>query len=254
MQDILVVDDEALIRKGLKKIIELPARGFQVLGEAASGSEGLDKLAERPFHTVITDIKMPGMDGVEFVKRIHVLYPDMNIIVLSGYKDFEFVKETMKHGAVDYLLKPVENEELIDLLTKIDEKSGVRAPKIESVYKKMDKKLSNPVETAIRFIETNFDKEVSLSEIANLVHLNSVYFSQLFKRETGHNFTQYLIGHRIEKAKELLHDGNNRVSEISFRVGYEDSNYFSRIFKKVTGLSPYEYRLKCGVANEKTPD
>jgi YesN/AraC family two-component response regulator len=117
-----------------------------------------------------------------------------------------------------------------------------------------DNRMSKPVELAIRFIETNYDKEISFSEIAKLVHLNSVYFSQLFKRETGHNFTQYLIQHRIEAAKELLHDGNNRISEISFKVGYDDPNYFSRIFKKVTGLSPYEYRSKCGGADDKTPN
>jgi len=252
MQDILVVDDEALIRQGLKKIIEHCALGFQVLGEAADGSEGLEKLEQRPFHTVITDIRMPGMDGVEFVKRTRTRYPEINIIVLSGHKEFEYVKETMKHGAADYLLKPVENEELIELLTRFSEKMKQENIANESDYKINlgDKKLSKPVESAIQYIEIHHDKEISLNEVAKLAHLNSVYFSQLFKRETGLNFTQYLIHRRIEAAKELLRDKNNRISEISFKIGYDDPNYFSRIFKKVTGLSPYEYRFKCEISHE----
>ncbi|MFD2329621.1 response regulator [Cohnella sp. GCM10020058] len=248
MQDILVVDDEPLIRLGLKKIIDNARAEFQVRGEAGNGNEGLEKLAAHRFHTVITDIKMPGMNGVEFVKSIFSRHPGVRVIVLSGYAEFEFVRETMKYGAVDYLLKPVDNQDLLDLLTEIGRKPGA-AGSVPDAPPASPAPKNDPISRAKAYIAEHYRHNISLNEIAGIVHLNAIYFSQLFKKETGENFTGYLIRCRIEQAQRLLEDPHNRIAEISLEVGYEDPNYFSRIFKRMTGLSPQEYRAQRGGRN-----
>jgi len=114
----LIVEDDYLIRQGLKKIIETLHPSFKVAFEASNGYEALEILQHNTIHLVISDVKMPHMDGITLVKKITHIYPDINIIMLSGYSDYEYVRESLKHGAIDYLLKPVEKEELKVLLDK----------------------------------------------------------------------------------------------------------------------------------------
>ena len=116
MLRILIVDDDIIIRKGLKVMIENETTGFEVVGEAANGVRGLEAVKERKPDIVITDIKMPLMNGIELVDQLGIMPQSPKVIVLSGYDEYEYVRETMKRGAVDYLLKPVDNDELVSLL------------------------------------------------------------------------------------------------------------------------------------------
>ncbi|KJS17246.1 MAG: hypothetical protein VR69_05825 [Peptococcaceae bacterium BRH_c4b] len=94
---------------------------------------------------------------------------------------------------------------------------------------------------AEKFINNNFNKPIDLHSVADFIHLNPTYFSHLFRQVTGYTFKKYLTQLRIEKAIELLSESSLTVTEISKQVGYDDSNYFSRAFKKVTGFPPSHY-------------
>lgn len=120
MIKILIVDDEVLIRKGMKKILSRLGTGFVVAGEAANGLEALELIKQEVPDVVITDVKMPFMDGLELVDRLEDSYPAVKKVILSGYSEFNYVRDAMKHGAVDYLLKPVDDEELANLLKKLE--------------------------------------------------------------------------------------------------------------------------------------
>ncbi len=119
MLKILIVDDEDLTRKGMIKIISKTG-DFTVAGEAANGLEALAFIENNPVDVVITDMQMPLMDGSELVNKLEINYPFIRKVVLSGYNDFNYVRATMRSGAADYLLKPVDNQELINLLKKIE--------------------------------------------------------------------------------------------------------------------------------------
>ncbi|KMJ59106.1 hypothetical protein AB685_08565 [Bacillus sp. LL01] len=119
MMKVLISDDEIQIRKGLRMKMDWAQEGFEIVAEAANGQEALEILKEQEVDIVITDVRMPIMDGMQFVKRCHVEYPDIKIIVLSGYSDFEYAKSSMRAGVKDYLLKPVAPDELEEALQRI---------------------------------------------------------------------------------------------------------------------------------------
>ena len=121
MLNILVVDDEKYIRKGLAATIKEAGAQFAICGEAGNGKEALFLIETLSPDVVITDIKMPKMDGVELVAKLNTDYPGIRKIILSGFDEFEYVRKSMKNGAVDYLLKPVDEERLKELLVKIED-------------------------------------------------------------------------------------------------------------------------------------
>ncbi|WP_431801222.1 response regulator transcription factor [Halobacillus andaensis] len=140
---VLVVDDEMLIRQGVINYIDWEEEGFQIIGEASNGNEALQLIEELRPHLVITDVVMPGMDGIELVRDVKEQYPDIEIVVLSSFEDFEYVRSTFQCGAADYILKPKLNgEELIKTLRKVmpesrrTEKVIQSAPSIDVVLQK----------------------------------------------------------------------------------------------------------------------
>ncbi|WP_235864072.1 response regulator transcription factor [Sutcliffiella halmapala] len=133
MMRVLIADDEIQIRKGLRMKVEWEEEGFRIVGEASNGQEALEKLEEMEVDIVLTDVRMPIMDGIEFVKRCHLEHPHVKVIVLSGYSDFEYVRTSMIEGVKDYLLKPVAPDELMDALQRIRiEIEGEKKKEVES--------------------------------------------------------------------------------------------------------------------------
>ena len=99
-----------------------------------------------------------------------------------------------------------------------------------------------PIRQARKYMEDHYDEKIVLEDLAEIVGLNPVYFSVLFKKETGINVSAYLLNIRIEKAKEFLCNTNETIAAIGDRVGYKDSRYFSQIFTKQVGVKPALYR------------
>lgn len=113
---------------------------------------------------------------------------------------------------------------------------------IESVQCSREKELNGLVSKAVKYIEDNYNKNISLDDVAKEINMSYHYFSKFFKDSIGKNFVDYLTELRIEKSKEMLRNSNISIKEISYEVGYSDPNYFSKIFKKATGMSPTDYR------------
>ncbi|MCF7924553.1 MAG: response regulator [Candidatus Izimaplasma sp.] len=124
MIKMIVIDDEALVRKGIRETINWEKYNIKIIGEANNGQKGYQLIKETNPDIVISDIKMPVMDGVQLAKKIEKEKLDLGLIILSGYQDFNFAKEALESGAFEYLLKPIDNQELIQSVLRAIERQN----------------------------------------------------------------------------------------------------------------------------------
>lgn len=242
---IVIADDEPTIREGLASY-HWDRLGYQVAGKAKNGEEALRLVQTLHPDVLLTDIKMPFMDGIELIKKVRESNCDCKIILLSGYKDFEYARSAIQYGVSNYLLKPFEFDEFESVMINIrDTLNKDRYPSNEKNTMHMDThNLSYSIREAINYISKEFGNKITLDTVSNYVHLNASYFSTLFKQETKMNFVDYLKKYRMEEAKKLLVTSDMKVFEIAVQIGIKNPNYFTEVFKEYTGLSPLEFRKK----------
>lgn len=166
MLKVLIVDDELIMRHGLRHIIDWEAEGYEIIGEASNGSEALELIKANQPHIIISDIVMPQMDGVDFSDIVHSLYPDIRMIILSGYDKFEYVKQTLQNGVVDYILKPTLNPKELRLILK---KTASLILGTEAKGNESDKDICEFLKTVL-----NDNDEYALSELQKSI--DSSYF------------------------------------------------------------------------------
>lgn len=243
MNRILLVEDEKWVRASIRKIVEKAGMPFQVVHETSNGIEAADWLREHEVELILSDIRMPAMDGIALLKEVKQKKPDTELILISGHDDFTYAQQGLKYGAFDYLLKPVETEHLAECFKRWQEKCEQRdCPPLEENTPKWEE--LSPVEQVVQYMQAHPGCDLTLSQAAEMVHLNSSYFCKLFKQQTGINFRDYAIQLRMKEAVRLLENTSLRVSEIAERVGYHELAYFSNTFKKLTGQTPRTYRNK----------
>ncbi len=383
---ILIVDDEPMVRSSMARMMRSIDAQYTV-GEAEDGEEALSMLARQSYDLVITDIRMPAMNGIELCKHIHQKYPRMHVVMLTGYADFSYAQAAIRYNVSEYLLKPVSVDAIKEVVRKIEVKLREKKnhdeiirlrelhlleKRVQDLFYEMpvpycDEKLFPPFSAmavlsfktgeealtrkTIRFaiknilsemlsvygipvvvveeshisavlfmntdafpeweqlsgqigqamgkyqnievqtqfggitdsfsgiaecyrisleklgirqepqeevkpsaavhrlirqaqeiIQEEFSSELTLTFLAERLFVNPNYLSSLFKSETGKTFSQYLTQIRIEKAKELLRSTNLKIYQICDQVGYMDQAHFSRVFKSLEGLNPYDFR------------
>ncbi|MCL6557320.1 MAG: response regulator [Firmicutes bacterium] len=249
MYSVLFVDDEEIARKGISTIIDWQKYGFIFLGTAQNGLEAYEIIRKQRPNVVITDLKMPGLDGIGLISRVRNEFPEIIFVILSGYSEFNLAREAMRYGVRHYLLKPCNQEKIIEVLIEIRqdilhnyEKKSIPAD-FSSI--KIKNKL---VKKIIDCIQLQLDNEnLSLKWLAReYLHMDDNYLSRLFTKEMGEHFSRYLTRLRMEKAKELI-DQNEAdcIYEIARKVGFGNNpQYFSHLFKKFTGYTPTEYKKR----------
>ena len=378
MFDMMVVDDDALGRKGIISSIRKEELGIASILEAGDGEEALQILAQNEkIGVILTDIKMPKMDGIALIKAVKEKKPELPMIIISGYDDFQFLRQAIQYGVNDYLLKPIDPVELQDVLLSVTEKMNMKTqvqtegdeqlknytlfrlvegsigwselrPKMEMLhmelemgpyvvaeikpeakldehnsyklaeklnrtlqndgkgmaflhpavrviclldsmeaYEEKKKYLRQAVEKSLKeetvnlcfgkeveevegipysfqslaqpqqpngqhtspvirdvlaYIDVHFCEDITLKDLSERFYISSAYLGTVFKKELDCQFTDYVNQKRIHRAVELLQTTNARVYEIVEQVGFKDKNYFMRIFKKYTGMTPTKLR------------
>ncbi len=236
---IMLVEDEPEIRKGLRVLIEQVIGGFQIALEAENGIIALEQLRTSEVDLIITDIRMPVMSGIDFIKKLRGSYPDVAVIVISGYEEFSYAKEAMRYDVADYLLKPISRTELAQYLHSLKER-------LDKEKRGNQMSQSDDEDQTIRlvkqFVLTRLDQDVSLQYVAEQVYLNPQYLSALFKTKTGGNYSDYVTACRMDKAKKLLVESKLKIYEIAHLCGYSNANHFMGVFRQVCGYKPSEYR------------
>lgn len=339
MYSCLLVDDESIIRKGFRIMLEQSSLPITKITEAGDGEEALQHLREHLYDIIITDICMPKMDGLELCSKIYKRCSDISIILISGYDDFKYAQQAIKYGVKSYLLKPVNEEKLISTIKTViqdreNEKNHYYIPynnleTIVSVFEKgiwlnsnedmktgyeltselfsslsiehsiqicsdihrmiiqrlslkmgytlyirldtfegqthkellqwfnstlndildeiSSRKINsnyNIIEMSKKYIKENFNKEITLENLANYICINPSYLSHIFKAKTNQTFIQYRTEVRMKKAIELLHNPDKSIADITNEIGYNDVTHFIRTFRKYSGSSPTEYRKR----------
>jgi two component transcriptional regulator, AraC family len=184
------------------------------------------------------DIKMPELNGLEASREIKSLFPNTKIIILTAYDDFKFAQAAIKLGISDYILKPAKPAEIVSVISKTI--SSIEASSGDNTDN-MDK--NTLISDAIDYINRNFNRNIDLESVSEYIHLNPQYFSRYFKSHIGMTFIDYITKLRIKRAKELLIKTDKSIKEISLEIGYTDAAYFSKVFSKHEGISPYKYRI-----------
>lgn len=253
MYKVIVVEDETIARRGIVLTTDWASLNCAVAGEAANGEEGL-ALAQR-IHPdiVVTDVKMPRMDGVEMIEHLRKGGSSSKFIILTAHSDFKYAQSALRMGVSDYLLKPLKDGDLEQALTQIigQMEYGARTAQTQKTAPAMlnfnlDRSgMSRYVEEAIQYIREHHREDITISTVAGFLQISEGYLSRVFKKETDYTFTNYLTYYRIQLAMNLLKDCRLKVYEAADQAGYSDTAYFSAQFKKVTGLSPSEYQEKC---------
>jgi YesN/AraC family two-component response regulator len=212
-----VDDDEGVLStyRGLLK-----KAGYQVQ-TASSGEEGLRRLEQGQFDLVILDLKMPEMDGVEFLRRLRGLKRRPEVLVISGFVTTPATVEVVKLGAFDVAHKPCLSGDLL--------------PRVERI-------LARRQEPVVAYIRANFATIRSREEVARHFHLCPDAVSKRIKHHVNQSFHDFLELCRVQEAERLLAETEMEANKIAARVGVQSYKTFERVFQRQAGRTPSQYR------------
>jgi len=240
---ILIVEDETLLRKHLIKLINtIEQVPLEIIGDTTNGSLAYSIIEEKIPDLVISDIKMPGGDGLELAKKVHENYPAIKFIILSGYDEFSYAQEALRSDVKDYLLKPIDKELLLKTIIKIS--NQILSENNTFILNNTNQSKKQMCDFILNYLNTNYTKDISIAELSEKCGFTQEYLGKIFKKYTNQTISQYIINLRITKAEHLLIKyPEMEIYRIAKMVGYEDKSfYFSRIFKSKTGMQPSEWR------------
>ena len=257
---VLIVEDEEIIRKGLINTIDWLEKGYNIVGEAINGLDGLQKIRELKPELIITDIKMPNLNGLEMIKMCKAENLVFETILLTSYGEFEYAREGINIGVIEYLLKPLDEELLYKALEKVKKKlenkknlevlEKVSRTKEEmeffniNIYIEKAQTKNKYVYKALEKIRNQYSEKISILNISEELGVSSGYLSRKFREELGETFLEILNKYRVQKAVKLLIKEELKMYEISDRVGFSDYKHFCNVFKKNMGIAPGEFIKK----------
>lgn len=236
---LLIADDEDTIRNGIAKYIQLHTDRFDKIYLAANGQEALEIIFRTKPDIMFLDVQMPLKDGIEVMqeaKRAGILPYTM---ILSAYDEFKYCQQALRLGAREYLLKPVRSSDILQMVNHAaDELFGTE----ENGSIGTTEEKNSIVELAREYVEEHYYENIMLADVAQKVGISTGYLSTLFQKQLSKGFVDYLNEIRIEHACTYLRQNSLKTYEIAYKVGFKDEKYFSKVFKKITGQSPSEYR------------
>jgi two-component system response regulator YesN len=241
---LLILDDDIQIREGIKNSVDWESLGFDEVQSAGDGLAGLVSARKMAPDIVLSDVRMPGIDGLDFLCEIKKIFPRIKVILISGYDDFEYLQKAIRYGADAYELKPVKIQNLLRLVEELKEK--VIAEKISPDPVGSEKKntpfADRRINQAAAYVHAHLSANLSIGTLGKELRMSPNYFCSLFRKKTGLSFNSYVNRTRLDASAYLLEHTDQRIYEIADNTGFRDSVYFTQAFKKAYGCSPSEYR------------
>ena len=277
----LIVDDEGIERRGIAALINRLSLPYETKA-ASNGEDALELLRQERFDVLLTDIRMPFMDGLSLTHEARRLYPELYIIIFSAYADFTNAQRAMQENVTRYLLKPVNVLEFKDVMTEVAEKiektrlaSAHQSELEKEILRYREKEVLQqaamfrneksdtqaaqesrgaeeirPADHAVALVQDiimrEYATDLTLGDVAEQVCLTPSYLSTIFRKKTGKSFVHYLNDFRLIKAAELLRDTNRPIGDIGRDVGFSNDSYFIMLFREHYQCTPQQYRLANG--------
>jgi two-component system response regulator YesN len=244
---VILLDDEDTIIEGLQTTVAWEKYRCKVVATATNGKDGLELIRKHRPDILFTDIRMPYLNGLEMLKELTGEFPRMQIIVLSGYRDFSYAQTALHLGVLRFLLKPSKMEEIYEALNAAMLKLSGVPQEVNTRAALNDKKEEDNegnfiVSRTMKYINEHYAEKLTLQQVADYLFISTWHLCRVLKKHSDTNFVDILNHVRIEHAKKFLRETNLKVYEISERVGYSDIAYFSKVFRALTGLSPKQFR------------
>ena len=250
---LLVAEDELIERKVLCKTLQKYLGDLITLYEAKNGREAMELFAREAPQVAVLDIEMPGATGLDVARKIRETDKNCAILFLTGFDKFAYARQAISVRAMDYLLKPYNEQELVfaveEAIRQVTAQAPVRRMPEPAPAEPVRREEDEDVRTAIiraeisSFIDAHYREDISMQDAAAALRYSDAYFCKLFKQCFKVNFSAYLNEYRVNKARQLMLDPRLNMKDIGAAVGYSDANYFTRVFKRLTGQTPSEYRV-----------
>jgi two-component system response regulator YesN len=264
MYKLFIADDENIIIKGLKKLLDWPSLQIEIAGEATNGRDAEEAILRLKPDLAILDIRMPVRTGLDVLHTIRKEKIETKVIFISAHKDFGYAREALELGALNYLTKPINKEKLKssveEALRQIDDHAVAREAMKKIFRMEKDDLISkhefskeiipefincqnnNQIKDILLFMDAHYAEDITLEKIAKRAYMNPFYFSVYFKKNSGIHFKNCLTRIRMEHALNILKEEDIETWELAERVGFKDSRYFSGLFKKLFGKTPVKYK------------
>lgn len=249
MYTLMIVDDESAILEGISRLLDWKALGFDQIRTAKSSFEVISHVVDWKPDICLMDVCIGNEYGYELITRLSEMGVRSNYIMMSGYDEFTYACEALRCGALDYLLKPIDGGKLLQRVRQIiieklngtipEEVAGESDPILKRPYPEM----SPLIRKIVMIVAMEYGQNLSLKNIADRFRMNPTYLGQIFIRETGMKFTEYLMMYRMQAARSRIIETDDKIAEIAAGVGYTNMNYFHRHFHNYYGVSPLKMRM-----------
>lgn len=249
----IIADDEAAARTAIRMLVDWNSYGIELYGEVEDGDSFMELLEQENPDLAVIDMRMPGICGDQLIHAINMGHQRTQIIVCSGFNDFEYLRAAILNNVVDYLLKPIDPEELNKAVGRAvqrlqqerEEKGEVRTlhfpDRIVRIHYKELQQEQEQIYRMVRYMEENYMEKVTLNTLSESFFWSKEYISKRFKEVTGCSVAEYLTYIRIDRCKELLKE-NVKLSVIIGETGFSDESHLVKMFKKYVGMGPSEYK------------
>lgn len=241
MCNILMVTPDKELRRNLESLLNKYFVNVFILPHAETGADALTIAKTHHPEIIMLDLTLTDENAYSCQGKLLAAHPNLRSIVIDNHENCKNAQTAIRFGAIDYLVQPLIESEALNSIHR----AIISLNQVSLLNHRSEDALPTQNETVlpmIQYIHSNYQDELNLDSLADFMHLNKNYICQLFKKEVGMTYIAYLNQYRVEQSKILLRNSDKQLAEISEDVGYTDPTYFSRIFKKLTEISPNKYR------------
>ncbi|MDR0896690.1 MAG: helix-turn-helix domain-containing protein [Oscillospiraceae bacterium] len=236
MYRVVIVDDDRWALADIRQTFAFESRGFQIAGTYPSAEEALPAILALKPDLIVSDIRMARQSGLHMARAVRENGLESVIVLVSGYEQFDYAQEALRYGVFAYLLKPLQDDEVADVMARVALKLAGQEPAPADVFS------DDSLGRAMRYIAEHYASSLPLEAVAGALFINKNYLSDLFSKKLGMTFTHYKNAVRIRHAKQLMDQGVTSLTEISATVGFDSPSRFSKVFRQLEGVSPQQYR------------
>lgn len=255
--NVILIDDEEVALNALRRRVDWKKYGFDEVFTANSAKQAQEAFQSHTIDVMVSDIEMPQGNGLELFEWVKVYYPAVECVYVTCHPEFDYVRKALQLGSADYVLKPIDYEELDDILCRLVERRGRHtAPPAQTARPAAPAETNEKddvIGTVKRYVREHIQEDIYIADIAGQVFLNEQYLMRTFKKATGLSILEYITNERLRLAQELLVDTDLPINRVADAVGYGNYSYFTRLFKRNMGLTPQAFRQGHGEGTKNQP-